>query len=148
MSGNFPPGCTQAHVDEAMGDGQYEQEEREMLKLITTAKVITVDGHDHVHVWNKGGKAGTLIVKQGDGEEIADRLLADVVGLLAELAQQADHVDKAIVTICYLERKLVAANDLILAAAQHVADAARHAADATREGNPAEAVEDPADAHA
>lgn len=45
-------------------------------KLITTVRVKTVGGHDHVHVWNRGGKAGELVVAEGDGAAVERRLLA------------------------------------------------------------------------
>lgn len=43
--------------------------------LVTSVRVQTIGGHDHVTLWNRGGNAGTLIVNKGDGEEIARRLL-------------------------------------------------------------------------
>lgn len=43
--------------------------------LVTTVKVGEGPGHDYVHVWNRGGKSGTLVVQKGDGEEFAYRLL-------------------------------------------------------------------------
>ena len=42
---------------------------------ITTVRVEKGPGHDYVHVWNRGGKAGTLTVTSGDGDLIARRLL-------------------------------------------------------------------------
>lgn len=42
--------------------------------LISTVEVETVGGHDHVHVWNRSGRAGTLVVRKGDGAEVARRL--------------------------------------------------------------------------
>lgn len=35
--------------------------------------------HDHIHIWNRGGKAGTLVVDKGDGLVIARRLFAGEV---------------------------------------------------------------------
>jgi hypothetical protein len=32
-------------------------------------------GHDRVHVWNRGGKSGELVVNHGDGQSLAVRLL-------------------------------------------------------------------------
>jgi hypothetical protein len=43
--------------------------------LITTVRVEESPGHDYVHVWNRGGKAGTLVVSKGDGRRIATALL-------------------------------------------------------------------------
>lgn len=45
--------------------------------VVTSARVKTQYGHDHVTVWNRGGNSGTLIVNAGDGEEISRRLLND-----------------------------------------------------------------------
>lgn len=42
---------------------------------ITTVRVEEAPGHDYVHVWNRGGKAGELVVKKGDGIHIAHLLL-------------------------------------------------------------------------
>jgi len=43
--------------------------------LVTSVRVESGPGHDHVHVWNRGGKAGTLVVTRGDGDRFADLLL-------------------------------------------------------------------------
>lgn len=43
--------------------------------LVTSVRVEEGPGHDHVHVWNRGGKAGTLVVNSGDGHPIARLLL-------------------------------------------------------------------------
>lgn len=43
--------------------------------LITTVRVEESPGHDHVHVWNRGGKSGVLTVNKGDGKSIARLLL-------------------------------------------------------------------------
>lgn len=43
--------------------------------MITSVRVEQGPGHDHVHVWNRGGKAGTLVVTSGDGYAIARLLL-------------------------------------------------------------------------
>lgn len=45
--------------------------------LVTTIWVEETPGHDIVHVWNRGGKSGTLTVTKGDGNEFARRLLED-----------------------------------------------------------------------
>ena len=42
--------------------------------VVTSVRVCRAGGHDHVHVWNRGGKAGVLVVDAGDGERIALRL--------------------------------------------------------------------------
>lgn len=42
--------------------------------LISTVKVEYGPGHDRIHIWNRGGKAGVLTVTKGDGDIIADRL--------------------------------------------------------------------------
>jgi len=44
-------------------------------ELITFVRVETIGGHDLVHVWNRGGKAGVLTVQAGDGAEVASRLM-------------------------------------------------------------------------
>jgi hypothetical protein len=46
--------------------------------LVTTVRVDEGPGHDVVHVWNRGGKAGTLTVTKGDGRAVAARLLGDL----------------------------------------------------------------------
>lgn len=43
--------------------------------LVTSVRIEHGPGHDEVHIWNRGGKAGTLTVKKGDGIEIARRLI-------------------------------------------------------------------------
>lgn len=43
--------------------------------IITTVRVEEGPGHDNVHVWNRGGKAGVLVVDKGDGHRIAERLM-------------------------------------------------------------------------
>lgn len=43
--------------------------------LISSVTIETLGGHDHVHIWTRGGKAGTVIVSAGDGEAIRRRLL-------------------------------------------------------------------------
>ncbi len=46
-----------------------------MKDLISSVRVEHGPGHDRVHVWNRGGKAGVLVVTKGDGDDIAARLL-------------------------------------------------------------------------
>ena len=43
--------------------------------LITSVRLEEGPGHDFVHVWNRGGKAGTLTVDKGDGMKFVDLLL-------------------------------------------------------------------------
>ena len=43
--------------------------------IVTSVRVEHGPGHDHVHVWNRGGKSGTLVVTSGDGDAIAELLL-------------------------------------------------------------------------
>ena len=43
--------------------------------LITSVQVEEGPSHDIVHVWNRGGKSGTLAVNKGDGFWVAERLL-------------------------------------------------------------------------
>lgn len=45
--------------------------------LVSSVRVDTTPVHDHVRVWNRGGLAGTLIVKKGDGEKIKALLLGE-----------------------------------------------------------------------
>ncbi len=51
-----------------------------MKDLISSVKVEHGSRHDRVHVWNRGGKAGVLVVDSGDGDTIADRLRDQVSG--------------------------------------------------------------------
>ncbi|MEE8551436.1 MAG: hypothetical protein V3T08_09325 [Gemmatimonadota bacterium] len=39
--------------------------------LISSVRVEHGPGHDRVHIWNRGGKAGVLTVKKGDGDNLA-----------------------------------------------------------------------------
>ncbi len=43
--------------------------------LVSSVRIDFGPGHDVVHVWNRGGKAGTLTVDKGDGERVAALLL-------------------------------------------------------------------------
>lgn len=45
--------------------------------LVSSVRVETGPSHDTIRVWNRGGLAGTLTVKAGDGQAFAARLLAD-----------------------------------------------------------------------
>ena len=46
-----------------------------MKPLISSTRVEEGARHDRVHVWNRGGKAGVLVVEPGDGNEVSARLL-------------------------------------------------------------------------
>ena len=43
--------------------------------LVTSVMVNFGDMHDTVRIWNRGGLAGELTVKAGDGEIMAKRLM-------------------------------------------------------------------------
>lgn len=44
-------------------------------KLVSSARLTTVsEAHDKVQIWNRGGLAGELCLKKGDGEELMRRL--------------------------------------------------------------------------
>lgn len=43
--------------------------------LISSIRVQTLGGHTHIDVWNRGGKAGTLVVNAEDGDRVAELLL-------------------------------------------------------------------------
>lgn len=45
-----------------------------MKDLISSVRVEPGPRHDRVHVWNRGGKAGVLVVDAGDGLDVSDRL--------------------------------------------------------------------------
>lgn len=45
--------------------------------LVSSVRLEEEPGHDVLHVWNQGGKAGTLTVNKGDGALIAERLIPD-----------------------------------------------------------------------
>ena len=46
-----------------------------MKPLISSTRVEEGARHDRVHVWNRGGKAGVLVVESGDGHAVSARLL-------------------------------------------------------------------------
>ena len=48
-----------------------------MKPLISSTRVEEGARHDRVHVWNRGGKAGVLVVESGDGHAVSARLLDD-----------------------------------------------------------------------
>ncbi len=41
---------------------------------ISSMRLEETPGHDLVHVWNHGGKAGILTVNKGDGQKLINRL--------------------------------------------------------------------------
>lgn len=43
--------------------------------IISSIRLVEGPGHDHLHVWNHGGKAGTLVVNKGQGKLVADLLM-------------------------------------------------------------------------
>ena len=48
-----------------------------MKPLISSTRVEEGARHDRVHVWNRGSKAGVLVVESGDGCAVSARLLDD-----------------------------------------------------------------------
>ena len=42
--------------------------------MVTTVRLEEGPGHDRVHIWNRGGKAGVLTVNVGDGIRCVWRL--------------------------------------------------------------------------
>ena len=42
--------------------------------LITSIRVELLGGHAHIHVWARGGKAGTLVVAIADAPTMFDRI--------------------------------------------------------------------------
>lgn len=42
--------------------------------MISSVRLDEGPGHDVVHVWNRGGKAGELTVDKGDGLRLVERL--------------------------------------------------------------------------
>ena len=61
-----------------------------MKDLISSVRVEHGPGHDHVHVWNRGGKAGILVVNKGEGDQIAARLLDSYEPTLREFRAWLD----------------------------------------------------------
>lgn len=39
--------------------------------LVSKILVVGYDGRDHVHFWNRGGRAGKLVLAMGDGATLA-----------------------------------------------------------------------------
>ena len=46
--------------------------------IVSSVRVEEGPGHDQVHIWNRGGKAGMLTVDLGDGVRFARRLFGAV----------------------------------------------------------------------
>lgn len=46
-----------------------------MKEVISSIIVDLEGGHAHIHVWNRGGKAGVLVVLRDDYQEIVKRLV-------------------------------------------------------------------------
>jgi hypothetical protein len=42
--------------------------------LVSSIKVMHVGGHDHVRIWTRGARAGELVLTEGDGALLAERL--------------------------------------------------------------------------
>lgn len=55
--------------------------------LVTTVEVEHSFGHDFVSIWNRGGMAGQICVKNGDGPDIARRLFADVTPTVTKMTR-------------------------------------------------------------
>ena len=43
-------------------------------RIVSSIRLDEGPGHDHIHIWNRGGKCGVLTVTKGDGFEIVVRL--------------------------------------------------------------------------
>jgi hypothetical protein len=48
--------------------------------LLTSMHLSSEHGYDKLTIWNAGACAGTLILRQGDGQAIAERLLGADTG--------------------------------------------------------------------
>jgi len=44
--------------------------------LISSIRIQVEGSHAHLHIWNRGGKAGVLTVLREDAEAIAQRLIS------------------------------------------------------------------------
>lgn len=42
--------------------------------MVSSIRLEEGPAHDRIHVWNRGGKSGTLIVELGDGMSFVERL--------------------------------------------------------------------------
>lgn len=49
-------------------------------RIVSSLRVEEGPAHDHVHVWNRGGKAGELVVQRGDGETLMLALTETLAG--------------------------------------------------------------------
>ena len=61
--------------------GQQENDTVKVLtmkgeSMISSIRLEENPRHDHLHIWNRGGKSGVLCVDHGDGLRIATRLLS------------------------------------------------------------------------
>lgn len=52
--------------------------------VVSGVRVTQHDTYDEIHVWSRGGGAGTLCVCRGDGEIVAERLLPRGAGQVEE----------------------------------------------------------------
>lgn len=52
--------------------------------LISSVRVYESPSHDHVHIWNRGGKSGELAVCKGDGRRVAEILLPNAIAETVE----------------------------------------------------------------
>lgn len=81
-------------------------------RVVSSVKVDPGEGHDFVHVFNRGARSGTIVVQKGDGTEIARRLKLDPMRVLAgvqDALAQLYEADGAIVpeVLSDLEAELV-----------------------------------------
>lgn len=58
--------------------------------VISSVRVEKNPRHWHLHIWNRGGKAGTLIVNAEDGPAIVDRLMASREQFTADATRALD----------------------------------------------------------
>ncbi len=66
-----------ADTEQGTGAAVIYQSAVDLEALISSVRVETHGGHDHVHIWSKGTKVGTLVFNAGDGEKVARRLLLE-----------------------------------------------------------------------
>ena len=48
-------------------------------ELVSSVRLIQGPGHERIQVWNRGGHAGELVVKVGDGLALVERLAPGAV---------------------------------------------------------------------
>lgn len=53
---------------------EFVSKEQRMKPLISSIRAEVLGGHVHIHVWNRGGKAGTLVVDKKDASKIVSTL--------------------------------------------------------------------------